>query len=100
MAKKSIYANLKMTRAEAEAALEKTREALLALNEQRSDADTQSATLSAGGGSKSYTNRSVSDLDAKIAAVQLDYNTLLWRLGETAERPGAVIKTIVPRYCK
>jgi len=98
VAKKSIYSTLEMTRKEAESALADVKASLVALNRQRAEADAQSATISAGGGSKSYTNRNVADLDAKIAAVKLDYDTLLWRLGRSSNNPGPVVTRIIPRY--
>ena len=99
MANRSIYLTLPMTRAEAEARLTESCEKLAALNNAMADVDTQSATISAAGGSKSYTNRSVADLERKIAAVQRDVEALQWRLGKSATPPGAKIKTIVPNYC-
>ena len=56
-----------MTRTEAQERkreLEKRRDALV---DQIAAVDAQSASMSSGGGSKSYTNRSVADLKAKIA---------------------------------
>lgn len=78
---RSIYATLRMTRDEAEAALARTGEALRALVEQRNAADATSASISSTGGAKSYTNRTVLEIERKIAAAQLDYDTLLHRLG-------------------
>ncbi len=50
------------------------------LVDQLTDVDTHSATLSAGGGSKSYTNRSIADIKAKIKFVDREISRLNARL--------------------
>ncbi len=70
-----------MTRSEAisrKADLEAKRTALV---DQLLEADSQSASLSAGGGSKSFTNRSVADIKAKIAFCDAEIAKLDYRLG-------------------
>lgn len=64
--------------------------------EQITSVDVQSATHSAGGGSDSYTNRSIDDLEKKLRRVNLEIAKLEARLGLRAH-PGRV-KTIVTRY--
>ena len=56
-----------------------------ALVDQLASDDTTSASLSSGGGSKSYTNRSVADLKAKIAFLDSEIAKLD---AEISERPG------------
>lgn len=58
--------------------------------------DVQSATHSAGGGSDSYTNRTIDDMEKKLRRVQLEIAKLEARLGLRAH-PNK-IKTIVTRY--
>lgn len=73
-----------MTREEAiirKQELERKRNALV---DQLCDVDAQSASMSAGGGSKSYTNRSVAELKAKIAFVEKEITRISARLGECA----------------
>lgn len=77
-----------MTRTEAQERkreLEKRRDALV---DQLAAVDAQSASMSSGGGSKSYTNRSVSDLKAKIAFLDKEIARLAYRLG-TGANPDA-----------
>lgn len=86
-----------MTREEAlerYAELEKRRQALV---DQLTEADTQSASLSAGGGSKSYTNRSVADLRAKIKFIEAEMARLAFALGRGPDP--SLPKRIAPRYC-
>lgn len=66
------------------------------LVDQIAEADTQSATVSAGGGSKSYTNRSVDDLKKKVAFLDREIAKLDARLGLRAD-PSAV-RTIGVRF--
>lgn len=71
-----------MTRTEAQERkreLERRREALV---DQIAAVDAQSASMSSGGGSKSYTNRSVVDLKAKIAFLDKEIARLAYRLGQ------------------
>ncbi len=85
-----------MTREEAtkrKQVLEKRREALV---DQLTGVDAQSATLSSAGGSKSYTNRSVADIKAKIAACDREIRRLTAMLTGTS-MPGA-IKTIYAEF--
>lgn len=67
-----------------------------ALVDQIAEADTQSATISAGGGSKSYTNRSVDDLKKKVAFLDREIAKLDARLG-LRPNPGRIV-SIYPRY--
>lgn len=85
-----------MTREQAKTrrdALQVKRDALV---DQIAEADAQSATVSAGGGSKSYTNRSVADLEKKIKFLDREIAKLDARLGLRAN-PSAV-RTIGVRY--
>lgn len=86
-----------MTRAEAEQRykeLEIKRDALI---DQLAEVDTQSATMSAGGGSKSYTNRSVADIKAKIKYIEAEMGRIGYALG-VLPNP-SLPKRIAPRYC-
>ena len=77
-----------MTREDAQsrrAELEKRRDALV---DQLTEIDTQSASFSAGGGSKSYTNRSIADIKAKIAFVDKEIARIDYMLGN-ATNPNA-----------
>jgi uncharacterized protein YceH (UPF0502 family) len=77
-----------MTRTEAQERkreLEKRRDALV---DQLAAVDAQSASVSSGGGSKSYTNRSVADIKAKIAFLDWEIAKLEHRLGQRPS-PGA-----------
>jgi hypothetical protein len=70
-----------MTREDAQsrkAELERRRDGLV---DQLTEIDTQSATMSSGGGSKSYTNRSVADIKAKIAFLDREIARLNYALG-------------------
>ena len=51
------------------------------LKRQLFEADASSATLSSGGGSKSYTNRSVDDIKKKIAAIESEIAAVCEDLG-------------------
>lgn len=76
-----------MTRQDAidrKAELEQRRRALV---DQLTSIDASSATLSATGGSKSYTNRSVADIKAKIAFIDQEIAGLSAALGSGAQ-PG------------
>lgn len=73
-----------MTREDAQgrkAELERRRNALV---DQLTEIDTQSASISTGGGSKSLTNRSVADIKAKIAFVDKEIARLDYMLGNAA----------------
>ena len=59
-----------MTAQEKEAWLKELEERRLELKRQLFAADSQSASISSGGGTKSYTNRAVAELKEKIAAVE------------------------------
>lgn len=59
-----------MTAQEKEAWLKELEEQRMTLKRQLFAADSQSASLSSGGGSKSFTNRSIAELKEKIAAVE------------------------------
>lgn len=60
------------------AKLERDRDALV---DAIAEVDTQSASISAGGGSKSFTNRSVDDLKCKIAFIDKEIARIDARLG-------------------
>ncbi|MBR2983544.1 MAG: hypothetical protein IKC80_10010 [Kiritimatiellae bacterium] len=85
-----------MTRKDAEVRVKKLQAQRDALVDQIADADVTSATISAGGGSKSYTNRSVDDLKKKVAFLDHEIAKLEARLGYRSH-PGA-IRHIFPRY--
>ena len=51
------------------------------LDDQITEIDTQSASVSSGGGSKSYTNRSVADIKAKIAFIDREIARLNFSIG-------------------
>lgn len=77
-----------MTRQEAierKTELERRRDALV---DQLAAVDVSGASVSAGGGSQSYTNRGVSDLKAKIAFVEREIARLDYRLGNRLAAPG------------
>lgn len=70
-----------MTRKEAiarRAELERRRDALV---DQLSETDAASASVSSGSGARSYSNRSVSDVRAKIAFLNAEISALDYRLG-------------------
>ena len=71
-----------MTRDEKKAWLKELEDQRLALKRQLFAVDSQSATLSASGGSKSYTNRSVADIKAKIAAIESEIESICQDLEE------------------
>lgn len=59
-----------MTAQEKQAWLKELEEQRMTLKRQLFSADSQSASISSGGGSKSYTNRAIAELKEKIAAVE------------------------------
>lgn len=61
--------------------LEELKARRIALKRQLFAADAQSATISAGTGSRSYTNRSVAELKAKIAACESEIAAVCAELG-------------------
>ena len=70
-----------MTRDDAiarKAELEKRRDALV---DQLSAVDASSASVSAGGGSQSYTSRSVAEIKAKITSIDREIARIDFRLG-------------------
>ena len=77
-----------MTRADAITRKQTLEERRTALVDQLAAVDAQSASVSSGGGSKSYTNRSVADIKAKIAFLDRDIARLEHRLGQRPS-PGA-----------
>lgn len=85
-----------MTRDDCKNRLKELRARRDALVDQLSEIDAQSATLSAGGGTKSYTNRSVDDIKKKIAFLDREIAKLEARLG-LRTHPGR-IKPIFVRY--
>lgn len=85
-----------MTRAEGEQRRECLQNRIQELENQLLAVDASSATLSSGGGSKSYTNRSVADLKAKIAYARRELARIEARLG-VGQSPDAIVH-IVPRY--
>lgn len=76
------------------AELERRRNELV---DQLTAADSQSASLSAGGGSKSFTNRSVDDIRKKIKFIDAEMARIGFALG-TLPDP-SLPKRIAPRYC-
>lgn len=85
-----------MTRAEGQQRREYLQNRIQELENQLLAVDASSATLSSGGGSKSYTNRSVADLKAKIAYARRELARIEARLG-VGRSPDAIMH-IVPRY--
>lgn len=86
-----------MTREEATqryAELEKRR---IALVDQLTAADAQSASLSSGGGSKSYTNRSADEIRQKIKFIDAEMARLGCALGISPDP--SLPRRIAPRYC-
>jgi uncharacterized small protein (DUF1192 family) len=69
------------------AKLERNRDALV---DAIAEVDTQSASISAGGGSKSFTNRSVDDLKRKIAFIDKEIARIDARLGLRCA-PGRIV---------
>lgn len=86
-----------MTREEAQQRYHVLEERRQALVDQLTAADTQSASLSSGGGSRSYTNRSVADLKAKIKFIEAEMARLGFALGVLPDP--SLPKRIAPRYC-
>lgn len=76
------------------AELEKRRAALV---DQLTAADSQSASLSGGGGSKSFTNRSVDDIRKKIKFIDAEMARIGFALGILPDP--SLPKRIAPRYC-
>lgn len=85
-----------MTRAEGEQRREYLQNRIQELENQLLAVDASSATLSSGGGSKSYTNRSVADLKEKIAFARRELARIEARLG-LRKSPDAIV-SIQPRY--
>ena len=77
-----------MTRADAITRKQTLEERRTALVDQLAAVDAQSASVSSGGGSKSYTNRSVADFKAKIAFLDREIARLEHRLSQRPS-PGA-----------
>ena len=73
-----------MTREDAQIRKEELERRRNALVDQLTELDAQSASISAGGGSKSYTNRSVADIKAKIAFIDKEIARLDYMLGNAA----------------
>lgn len=69
------------------AKLERNRDALV---DAIAEVDTHSASISAGGGSKSFTNRSVDDLKRKIAFIDKEIARIDARLG-LRRAPGRIL---------
>ena len=72
-----------MTEQELETYINELQARRRALVLQLTEVDAQSATLSAGGGSKSYTNRAVADIKAKIAFIDGEIQNAQAALGRT-----------------
>ena len=85
-----------MTREECKARRDELRAKRDALVDQIAETDAQSASLSAGGGSKSYTNRTVDDLKKKVKFLDREIAKLDARLGLRSD-PSRV-KSIFVRY--
>jgi uncharacterized small protein (DUF1192 family) len=73
-----------MTREDAQIRKEELERRRNALVDQLTELDAQSASISAGGGSRSYTNRSVADIKAKIAFIDKEIARLDYMLGNAA----------------
>lgn len=87
------------TTADQRAWLEELKAQRLALKRQLFAVDTQSASMSAAGGAKSYTNRSVADLKAKIAAIESEIASVCADLGEPLPfTPTGGVKRILARF--
>ncbi len=86
-----------MTRKQAETRLTELRNKRNALVDQIADVDAQSGSISAAGGSKSYTNRKVEELQLKLRILEREIGKLEAALGLRPDSPSA-IKTIYPRY--
>ena len=71
-----------MTAQEKKAWLNELLQQRMELKRQLFAVDSQSASLSSGGGSKSFTNRSIADLKEKIAAIENEIAGLCDELGE------------------
>ena len=70
-----------MTREETQSRIAELEQRRNALIDQLTEIDTQSATMSSGGGSKSYTNRSVADIKEKIAFIDREIARLNFAIG-------------------
>lgn len=70
-----------MTRADAQKRKTELEQRRALLVDQLTAIDTQSASLSSGGGSRSYTNRSVDDIKAKIAFIDREIARIDYSLG-------------------
>ena len=85
--------------ADARAWLEELKAQRTALKRQLFAVDAQSATMSAGGGAKSYTNRSVADLKEKIAAIESEIAAVCNSIGEPLPFcPTGGVKRILTRF--
>lgn len=71
-----------MTAQEKKTWLDELLQQRIALKRQLFAVDSHSVSLSAGGGSKSLTNRSIADLKEKIAAIENEIAALCGELGE------------------
>lgn len=87
-----------MKRKDLELRIEELRKKREALVDQLADTDVTSATLSSGGGSKSYTNRSVEDLKRKINFIDREIARIEGLLG--LRTPPSAIRSIHPRYVR
>ena len=84
-----------MTRAEAQKRRGELKLRLQKLEDQLLETDTSSASISAGGGSKSFSNRSVAELERKIRYCKREIARLDAKL---AGRQSGGIKTIYARF--
>lgn len=85
--------------ADARAWLEELKAQRIALKRQLYQVDAQSASMSAGGGAKSYTNRSVADIKEKIAAIESEIAAVCAELGEPLPfKPAGGVKRILARF--
>lgn len=85
-----------MTRAEGEQRREHLQNRIQELEDQLLSVDASSASLSSGGGSKSFTNRSVAEIREKIAYARRELARIEARLG-VGRSPDAIVH-VVPRY--
>ena len=84
-----------MTRAEAQKRRDELKLRLQRLEDQLLETDTSSASISAGGGSKSFSNRSVAELERKIRYCKREIARLD---GLLAGRSSGGVKTIYARF--
>lgn len=85
-----------MTRAEALVRRAELEKMIRQLEDQLLAVDTQSASVSSGAGSQSYTNRTTAEIKAKISYAKIQLARLEGQLG--LRTPPGAIKVIQPRF--